>query len=36
MIYFEDADLQPNPIMIKPIDWKDIKHEIIQKMKDYL
>ena len=36
MVYFDDADLQPDPIMIKSIDWQEIKNKIIQKMKDYL
>ncbi|PIY12005.1 MAG: hypothetical protein COZ18_03070 [Flexibacter sp. CG_4_10_14_3_um_filter_32_15] len=36
MVYFDDADLQPDPIMIKSINWQEIKNKIIQKMKDYL
>jgi predicted nucleotidyltransferase component of viral defense system len=36
MIYFDDADLQPDPIMIKELHWQEVKNEIIQKMKSYL
>lgn len=36
MIYFNDADLQPDPIMIKELHWQEVKNEIIQKMKSYL
>src|SRR5258708_3746602 len=34
LVYFEDADKQPNPRMHKEVEWKRIKEEIVEKVKD--
>lgn len=37
LTYFEEAEKEPMPIMLKKVSWSDeIKKEIIKKVKDYL
>ena len=36
LTYFKDAEKQPMPIMLKKVNWKDVKKEIIKEVKDYL
>lgn len=33
LVYFEDAENQPMPKMLKPVEWSEIKKTIIQKVK---
>jgi hypothetical protein len=33
LVYFDDAELQPMPVMIEKIAWQDIKDSIIAKVK---
>lgn len=35
LVYFEDADLDPTPIMLQKVDWETIKEGIIEKVKEY-
>ncbi len=34
--YFDDADSEPDPFMIFPIDWQDVKIKIIQSMEEFI
>ncbi len=34
LVYFEDAENQPMPKMLKPVEWSDVKNTIIQKVKE--
>lgn len=34
--YFEDADNEPGPVMIKPIGWEDIRKLILDSLNKYL
>jgi hypothetical protein len=36
LIYFEDADIQPSPIMLKNISWETMKSTIYNKVQKYL
>lgn len=33
LVYFEDAEIEPMPIMIKPVNWEDVKNKIIAEVK---
>lgn len=35
LVYFDDAESQPMPIMHHPISWNDVKTSIISTMKEY-
>ena len=35
LVYFEDAELEPMPRMIVPIDWEEIKKRIIFEVKTH-
>ena len=35
LVYFEDADDQPSPVMINTISWVKIKEHIIEQVKNY-
>ena len=35
LTYFDDAEIEPMPKMINPIDWEDVKTKIIQEVKNY-
>jgi len=36
LTYFNDADLEQNPFMLRNINWTDVKKVIIQKLEEYL
>jgi hypothetical protein len=35
LVYFDDAEDQPLPVMIKPISWAEVKQHIVGQVKDY-
>jgi hypothetical protein len=35
LLYFEDAELEPLPKMIKSVKWKDVKEKIISEVKKH-
>lgn len=35
LIYFEDADIEPMPNMITPINWNEVKNKIILEVRNY-
>jgi len=36
LIYFDDAEIQSDPIMLLPYDWKKVKKLIVDESKLYL
>jgi len=36
LVYFDDADIQPDPLMLVPYDWKRVKKSIVDESKLYL
>jgi hypothetical protein len=35
LVYFEDAEDQPLPVMINPISWAEVKQHIVDQVKNY-
>jgi hypothetical protein len=35
LVYFDDAEDQPSPVMIKPISWAEVKQHIVDQVKNY-
>lgn len=35
LLYFDDADIEPNPIFIKAYDWELVKKEVINVVRNY-
>lgn len=35
LTYFVDADLEPNPNLLKGLDWEDVKNKIISEVKEF-
>jgi len=35
LVYFEDADIQPMPRMHIPIEWENVKNNIVEHVKEY-
>ncbi len=35
LLYFDDADIEPDPIYIKKFSWADVKKEVIEVVKKY-
>ncbi len=36
LTYFEDAEADPMPVMINPINWEEVKEVIISTVSQYL
>ena len=36
LVYFEDADLEPEPILFEKLDWETVKNEISKEVKGFL
>lgn len=36
LTYFDDADIQTNPVMLKNVKWEEIKMDISKKVEEYL
>ena len=35
IVYFSDADNDPDPVMIESVDWENIKSELEEKVKSF-
>jgi hypothetical protein len=35
LLYFDDADIEPNPIFIKAYDWELVKNEVVNVVRNY-
>lgn len=35
LVFFEDAESEPTPIMLADVSWDEVKKDIMQKVKDY-
>jgi hypothetical protein len=35
LVYFDDAEIQPSPVMIKSISWTEVKQYIVNQVKKY-
>jgi len=36
LMYFDDADLQPDPVMLTEYDWNEVKAFILDQVKRYI
>lgn len=36
LLYFDDAELEEDPIMLKDYSWEDVKNVIVEKTKEYI
>ena len=35
LTYFDDADIEPDPLMLVPIEWNSIKESIIHSVEEF-
>ena len=35
LVYFDDAEDQPLPVMLKQISWPEVKQDIVDQVKNY-
>ena len=36
LTYFVDADQDPDPVMLRKMEWEDIKERIVKNIEDYV